>query len=917
MVGAIGFVVAVTCSGARLHPGLVAIAALGLFALAGFGGQDGLGTVAIALVGLGFGEALLPGTAGAGTVSVSPMRCSMAFALAALALAQTPVPGGGRGLTTPVALLAVFLLDAALVVGGRYTRRVPVSHHRSDHLPDRLSAALGGRSGATAALLVAAQLLLALLALFCGRAVWPNWTSVVGTAAIVGVLAVVAHRAGLDPRPTRTLRKFVVVGLVVIAVALAAAAVPGALYGVDAYHEMQRGREHATKGLALARDGKANAAKAQFRAAGREFSAARSKLESPVMAATLAVPYVASNVRAARALSDIGVDLADAGTSVAAAADPEKLSVVDGRLPLDAVRALVPELQRGSDALDRALARLAAVRNDTNLAPPVRDAVDKVNVELTRARKEANNAAAAAVLAPSLFGGDGDRTYLLVMQNNAEARATGGFIGSYALLTAHDGKLSVGPVLRTSTWNDAMRAVPDPTMTAPIDYLLRYAQFQPATNLQNVNLSPDFPTVGGVVMSLAPQAGVGHVDGVFSVDPVGLAALLRLTGPVTIDSWPEAIDADNVVKVTLQDAYAAFADTPDRADFLGEVARAAVDRASTQNLGTPAELAKVLGAAAHEGHLILAFERPAEQRLAEQLGVGMQMDPVRSDAIAVTTSNAAANKIDYYLDRRIDYRIALQPALDRPVALASAVLTTELTNNAPDHGLPPIVIGPSDVQFFAGESRPYVSLYSPLTLGATTVDDKPAALDVGREVGRNVGSIFAVVPSATTTKIVTPLDGVLQLRGHWYELQIRHQPTLVADKVSVTVSVPEGWRIDKVERMSYSSDRQASAKLRLTRTTTLRVRIVPVRSALEPVGQAQGRRELTPSPNRRRGRDRCARWRSLEPRRPPPCSSGGSAFFFPARLASRASPMASSRALTLVPWRSAKRYQPACASSDR
>ena len=62
VVGAIGLVVAVTCSGARLPPGLVAIAALGLFALAAFGGQDGLATVAIAIVGLGFGAALLPDT---------------------------------------------------------------------------------------------------------------------------------------------------------------------------------------------------------------------------------------------------------------------------------------------------------------------------------------------------------------------------------------------------------------------------------------------------------------------------------------------------------------------------------------------------------------------------------------------------------------------------------------------------------------------------------------------------------------------------------------------------------------------------------------------------------------------------------------------------------------------------------------
>src|SRR5439155_6307005 len=127
------------------------------------------------------------------------------------------------------------------------------------------------------------------------------------------------------------------------------------------------------------------------------------------------------------------------------------------------------------------------------------------------------------------FGGHGTRTYLLVVQNNAESRATGGFIGSFGLLTADDGKLHISRLLRTSAWNNAVRANPDPKADAPADYRARYGQFQPERTLQNVNLSPDFPSVAKVLASLAPQAGLPAVDGVLAVDPVGLAALLQLT----------------------------------------------------------------------------------------------------------------------------------------------------------------------------------------------------------------------------------------------------------------------------------------------------------------------------------------------------------------------------------------------------
>ena len=83
-----------------------------------------------------------------------------------------------------------------------------------------------------------------------------------------------------------------------------------------------------------------------------------------------------------------------------------------------------------------------------------------------------------------------------MVQNNAESRATGGFIGSYALITAHDGKLDVGDIIRTNTWNDAIaqHGARRPTRR-PVDYTRRYAQYRPQTTLQNVNLSPDFPSV--------------------------------------------------------------------------------------------------------------------------------------------------------------------------------------------------------------------------------------------------------------------------------------------------------------------------------------------------------------------------------------------------------------------------------------
>ena len=545
------------------------------------------------------------------------------------------------------------------------------------------------------------------------------------------------------------------------------------------------------------------------------------------MAGGLAVPFLASNVHAARTLSEIGTDLANAGVSLTAAVDPEALEVVNGTLPLDEVRKITPKLERGSAALTSALTKLDTLRDDPYLLPQVTDAVDKVHGQLARAEAEASRVTAAAKLAPAIFGGDGPRKYLLVVQNNAESRATGGFIGDFAIMTAENGKITVGDQIRADEWNNVVRDDPGAKLSAPEDYLRRYSQFQPQTNIQNINMSPDFPSVAQALMSLAPNSGVGAVDGVMSVDPQGLAALLELSGPVTVPDWPTQIDSGNVVGVTLRDAYAAFpADSVERVDFLGDVAHAAVEQATSGSLGKPAQIAKVLGKAAHEGHFNLAFSRPEEQDLAVKLGVAQQMAPVHSDAIAVTTSNAGGNKIDYYMKRSLDYRVKLTPNNTRTRANASGTLSVVMDNTAPTEGLPSYVIGPFDRRFQPGEAKSFLSMYSPLDFTGTSVDGTPTATTPGRERGRNVYSLYVDQQSMTQKNVVATLDGTVKLHDGWYSLQVRHQPTLNADTVHVSVDVPEGWKIDKAPKMELPFDRRASVTVSLDKDTTLRVHLV-------------------------------------------------------------------------------------------
>jgi UDP-N-acetylmuramyl pentapeptide phosphotransferase/UDP-N-acetylglucosamine-1-phosphate transferase len=808
-----------------LAPGLGAASAAGLFALTGFGGQDDLATVALGLLAACFAFLafnLRPASLYVGRGG----RLAIGFVLGVGVLATDVRPSAPRELLTPLLLVGVLLIDAAIVVLDRLRRRRSLVEHRTDHLVHRL-AVLGWSPGEAVILLVLAQVVLAAVGVFVGRAVLPTWVGFGAGLVVVIVLWTEAARGSVDRDKAPGLNRWFKVAVAVLIVLLVAAVAPVALVANDAKNLMEAGREAASRGLAAARDGDTITASASFREAALTFEQARDKLESGATMGSVAVPFLAPNVEAARALAEIGSDLGNAGESVTVAVDPQELQVIDGRLPLEVVERVTPVLRKGADTLSAARRRLADVRDDPYLAAPVKEAVDKVYAQLARADRESQHAAAAAELAPALFGGRGTRHYLLVVQNNAEARPTGGFIGNFGIITAENGKLDVGELQRTSVWNNALRDLPDPSYTAPDDYRARYGPFLPTTTLQNVNLSPDFPSVAQVLMSLAPQAGVGQVDGVLAVDPFGLAALLQLTGPIRVEGWPTQISAANVVDVTLRDAYAAFARSPERADFLGDVAQVAVDAATDGDLGKPASIAKVLGGAAHAGHLVLAFARPEEQALAAELDVAGGLGVPRGDALAVTTSNVGANKLDYYLYRTIDYQVALDPGTRARSAKVDASLEITLDNTAPDSGLPEAVIGPFSPNYVAGENRSFLSLYSPLAIDSIAVNDHQlTAFAPTKERDRNVYSRIDEIGAKTKDTITAELSGDVDLHDGWYDVAVRYQPTVNPDRVRLSVEVPEGWRIDRTRGMERPVPRRASVSVELDRTRIYRVHVV-------------------------------------------------------------------------------------------
>ena len=329
----------------------------------------------------------------------------------------------------------------------------------------------------------------------------------------------------------------------------------------------------ARQGLRAAERGDSVGAANAFGRAESLFSEVHDRVSGPLTSGGLLVPVLSPNLSAIRTMSDIGVKLSRAGRSLAVTADPRQLRVVGGVVPLAEVTRLEPSLDTAESLLAQSTSRLADIQRGF-LVSPITHALNSLSSRVSKATRETRVAAEAGRLIPTIFGADGPRHYFLAVQNNAEARGTGGFIGNWGIITALDGKLSLGPIQGIAVLNP--RGFEVRTLHAPADYIAASARFSPETTWQNINMSPDLPTVGPVIVDQLAQAGQGSVDGVVTVDPEGLADVLRLTGPVRVLGWPTKITASNVVDVTLRQAYETFSqNSTERDAFLGDVADAA------------------------------------------------------------------------------------------------------------------------------------------------------------------------------------------------------------------------------------------------------------------------------------------------------------------------------------------------------
>lgn len=263
---------------------------------------------------------------------------------------------------------------------------------------------------------------------------------------------------------------------------------------------------------------------------------------------------------------------------------------------------------------------------------------------------------------PTLLGMDEKKSYLLLFQNNAELRPGGGFIGSYGLLTLHNGSVSNFEI------HDVYDA--DGQLTGHVEPAYPFRRYMGVVHqyLRDSNYAPDFPSSASSSANMLYMETNKTVSGVIGVDVSFVKTLVGALGPLYVPDYKEEVTSENFYMLTQSHAEKDFfPGSTQKKDFLRSLFNAIqlklVDKKSLPYLA----LAKAVEQGISEKHILFAFPDPSIDHLFSVNNLSGSLLDSRSesltqynDVLGISEANIGANKANAFVYRKVDQKVSVE-----------------------------------------------------------------------------------------------------------------------------------------------------------------------------------------------------------------------------------------------------------------
>lgn len=469
---------------------------------------------------------------------------------------------------------------------------------------------------------------------------------------------------------------------------------------------------------------------------------ARDLTGDPVWWVAAHVPVAGQDIRAARDISAALADITTATRPLETAfplLDEDSPTRRGGRIDVDALSTVAETLPAVSDAVTRADGSVHALDADA-LSPGVAGGVRTLQKNLRALRDPISGLAPSLRIVPDMLGVDGPRTWMVLLQQGAEARGTGGLVGAFAVVRADDGRMDLVGAAQRSVLE---RRGDVPSKVVPPE--IRDLWGKDLTEWAGLNLSPHFPWTGELVSAGWTQGRNGRpLDYVTGIDQGSVSALLAGTGPVTVRGI--TVTPENASQFLSRDIYSHFPDPHDVDAVTAELVQQVFQRLAAGRLNLAA-LVSSMAEPVRERRLLVWSSDPEEQARIEKLTIGGAIPDKPGPFAMAVVNNGGGNKLDAYLKVRTRYT---------PGSCAQGVRTghivVTLDSEVPNTPLPEYVTPREDLtdrgltNRVIGSNRVLLDVYGPVGAQSplTTLDGAPVPVTVG--VDRNHTVWRAAVP---------------------------------------------------------------------------------------------------------------------------------------------------------------------------
>lgn len=277
-------------------------------------------------------------------------------------------------------------------------------------------------------------------------------------------------------------------------------------------------------------------------------SKARSHSDGPLWRIASHVPVIGDDFASVSLVSDVLADAAQRVlpplVDISTVLDLNTFAPHHGKVDLAALATLNEPIADANDYLAADRRRLETIDLE-GLSGLVEGPVGTFKKAIDEASDAARVAHDVLGLVPTMVGGK-DRTYLLVFQNNAEVRSTGGIAGAYLLARVSEGHVEL------DRQGNAAMSLPEGAFALTSEEKDLYGE-RLAGKFIDTNLTPEFPRTAAILQEMVARKLGVKVDGVISVDPVAMSYVLRGIGPLKVDG--KRVTSANAIEELLNKVY--------------------------------------------------------------------------------------------------------------------------------------------------------------------------------------------------------------------------------------------------------------------------------------------------------------------------------------------------------------------------